>query len=120
MDGIERMHKRTNHKNIVFAAKIRGISRTAGIRITFGKGWMGNGAEVHTVDNLMGEPKGIVVIVTISWPNYVYDCYIENQKDRRDRVRLGTPDGSDYHFTHNFYGSRAERVEEMREMFKDT
>jgi hypothetical protein len=118
MDHIERMVKRVDYKDIVFIMEVGGDYGPAKLKVKFGKGWMGRGAEIYVVNNLGGEPKGITVSITISESTYMYDCYIENQKDRKDRICLGIPDGINYPYIyiHPDLQHMVERREEAEEM----
>jgi hypothetical protein len=118
MDHIERMVKRVDYKDIVFIMEVGGDYGPAKLKAKFGKGWMGRGAEIYVVNNLGGEPKGITVSITISESTYMYDCYIENQKDRKDRICLGIPDGINYPYIyiHPDLQHMVERREEAEEM----
>ena len=60
---------------------------------------MGKYAEIYKVNNLKGEPKGIMVHITISESTFPYDCCIENLKDKKYVVYLGEPSDIIYPLT---------------------
>jgi hypothetical protein len=116
IDNIERMLKRVDYKDIVFIMEVGGDYGPAKLKVKFGRGWMGKGAEIHAVNNLKGEPKGIRVSITISESTRVYYCRIENQKDKKDKIYLDIPNGINYPFIHPDLRHMAERREESEEM----
>ena len=100
MDHIIRMLKRVDYRDIMFTMEVLcendGLAK---LKVKFGKGWMGKNAEIYKVNNLKGEPKGIMVHITISESTFPYDCCIENLKDKKDVVYLGEPSDIIYPFT---------------------
>jgi hypothetical protein len=119
MDHIERILRRVDYKDIVFIMNVGGDYGPTKLKVKFGRGWMRKGAEIHAVNNLRGEPKGIRVSITISEFTRVYGCCIENQKDRKDGICLGMPDGISYPCYRILYPElqhRTERREEAEEM----
>ena len=65
MNHIERMLKRVDYKDIVFIMEVGGDYGPAKLKVKFGKGWMGRGAEIRGVDYFYGDKKGIIVFITI-------------------------------------------------------
>ena len=119
MDHIERMLRRVEYKDIVFIMEIGTGYGPARLKVKFGMGWMGKGAEIHVVNNLRGEPKGIRVSITISEFTQVYYCRIENQKDKKDKIYLDVPNGISYPYARILYPElwrMTERWEEAEEM----
>ncbi|CAB4007392.1 gag [Paramuricea clavata] len=96
--------------------EVDGENGPAKLKVKFGKGWMGKGAEIHRVNNLKGEPKGIMVLITISESTYPYDCCIETQKNKKDGICIGIPTEITRLYTHPDLLHRAERQEEAEEM----
>jgi hypothetical protein len=115
-DHIERMLRRVEYKDIAFIMEIGTGYGPARLKVKFGMGWMGKGAEIHAVNNLRGEPKGIRVSITISESTRVYYCHIENQKDKKDKIYLDIPNGINYRFIHPDLRHMAKRREEAEEM----
>ena len=116
MDYTERMLKRVDYMDTMFTMEVGGENGPAKLKVKFGKGWMGKGAEIHRVNNLKGEPKGIMVLITISESTYPYDCCIESKKNKKDGICLGIPTGITHLHTHPEVLHIAERQEEAEEM----
>jgi hypothetical protein len=105
MDRIIRTPKRVDYRDFMFTMEVlrNEFDGKAKLKVKFGRGWMGKNAEVYWVNNLKGEPKGIIVSITISESTFPYDCCIENMKDKEDVVYLGEPSDIIYPFTWRFF-----------------
>jgi hypothetical protein len=84
---------------------------------------MGKNAGIYMVNNLKGEPKGIMVYITISESTFPYDCCIEN-KDKKDVVYLGEPSDIIYPFTWRSFPTTDEiekeiEMDEIREIQRE-
>jgi hypothetical protein len=67
MERVERMLKRADYEDVSLTLTYTGpTGRPAWLRIRFGSGWTGRGAEIQGVDYLYGGRKGIIVFIPIS------------------------------------------------------
>ena len=91
VEHIERMLKRVvGYKDIVFTfISIATSGRSTRIKVKFGRGWTGRGAEIRGVDYFYGGKKGIIVFITISSNAYmIYKCCL---KSPEDKIHLDEP-----------------------------
>jgi hypothetical protein len=63
MDRIIRMLKRVDYRDTMFTMEVLcendGLAK---LKVKFGRGWMEKNAGIYRVNNLKGEPKGIMVL----------------------------------------------------------
>ena len=85
---------------------------------------MGKNAGIYRINNLKGEPKGIMVYITISESTFPYECCIEHLKDKKDVVYLGEPSDIIYPFTWRRFPTTDEiekkiEMDEIREIQRE-
>ncbi|CAB4020656.1 Hypothetical predicted protein [Paramuricea clavata] len=118
MKRIERMFKRADYKDVSLALTFtRPTGSRSRLRVRFGRGWTGRGAEIQGVDYLYGGKKGIIVFITISSSLYViHSCHLEGPEDT---IHLGNPteikyDWSDCPACYVRWQEEAEEMDEIR------